>query len=113
MEDRFVLGCGCSDQCFRQFSIEEIFLIRMQMKELDKSEREMLLLGKLQLLGRYGDSVAHATKTTRGKRHRVTYKYAYDHRSLCRDAFFFVHTVGEKALNNLQRASKGEWYHAA
>ena len=32
VEDRFELGCGCSDQCFNQFPIEEVFLIKMQMK---------------------------------------------------------------------------------
>ena len=69
------MGCGCSSNCYSQFSFDELYLIRIQMNELEKSEKDMLLLGKLQIIGR-SDDVKHARKTTDTKRQRITFSYA-------------------------------------
>ena len=106
VEDKIQNGCGCSSDCFRQFSVDELFSIRLQMRELEKTEREMLLLGKLQVLARGTDSVSHARRVTQAKRQRVTFQYAYDHRLVCKSAFCFLHTIGEKAMKNIQKHLK-------
>ena len=36
LQGEFESGCGCQDNCYEQFSVEEIIDIRLNMKELDK-----------------------------------------------------------------------------
>ena len=36
----------------------------------------------------------------------MTYQYTYDHRVLCKEAFCFLHCIGEKILKNLQKHLK-------
>ena len=97
-------GCGCSFNCYEQFSLENVIHIRLQMQELEKPLRDFYLLGKLQVLGKGTDaSVSHARQTLSTKRRRVTYQYAYDHRIVCKGAFCFLHCIGEKILKNLRK----------
>ena len=37
MQDKFTQGCGCSDNCFSKFSVDEVFLIRL-MNEMEKGD---------------------------------------------------------------------------
>lgn len=48
VRDRFRSGCGCSLNCFADFSVEEVVEARISLKCLSKAECDMLLLGKLQ-----------------------------------------------------------------
>ena len=105
IEDHLKMGCGCTGDCYDQFSFDELYSIRLQMNELEKSEKDMLVLGKLQILSR-GDDIKHARTVTSAKRQRITFRYAYDHRSVCKDAFCFLHSIGEKVLKNLQKHLK-------
>lgn len=67
----------------------------------------MLLLGKLQVCMRGGpDTISHARTTVSSKRQRVTFKFAFDYRSICKNAFCFLHVIGEKVLKNLQKHLK-------
>ena len=100
---QFQKGCGCMDNCYQQFSIDEVFRIRLQMLELEKCERDIFVLGKLQVMARNMDSVSHARKVTAAKRQRVTYNYSYDSWHVCKAAFCFIHNIGEKVLKNLQK----------
>ena len=68
-------GCGCPHNCYNQFSEDEVYYSRLQMLELEKGERHMLLLGKLMVCGRTASSVSHARKVTATKRQRVTYEF--------------------------------------
>ena len=95
-------GCGCPHNCYYQFSEDEVYYSRLQMLELEKGERDMLLLGKLMVCGHTASSVSHARKVTATKRQRVTYEYSYDHRVLCKPDFCFIHAISEKVLKNLQ-----------
>lgn len=107
VKDHMQRGCGCSFHCYSQFTEEEVFLTRLQMQELDRSQRDFYLLGKLQVLGKGSDdSVSHARKTASSKRQRVTYQYAYDHRVVCKEGFLYLHSIGEKVLKNLQKHLK-------
>ena len=100
-------GCGCPEDCYSQFTEDEVYSIRLQMLELQKTEKEMLLLGKLQVCATPPDVVHHARKATKAKRRRITYQYAFDGRYVCKPAFCFLHCTGEKALKNLQHHFKG------
>ena len=73
------------------------------MCELEKDSKDMLLLGKLQACMHDPEVVSHARKVTASKRQRVTFKYVYDHRSVCKASFCFLYGIGEKALKNLQK----------
>lgn len=107
VRQRIQSGCGCSFDCYSQFTEEEVFLNRLQMQELEKPLRDIYLLGKLQVLGKGSDaSVSHSRKTSSSKRQRITYQYAYDHRVVCKPAFCFLHCIGEKVLKNLQKHLK-------
>ena len=95
-------GCGCSSDCYSLFTEDEIYSIRLEMAELEKPLKDMFLLGKLQVAANSTDSVSHARKTSKTKRSRVTFAYAYDNRNVCKSAFCFLHCIGTKALKNLQ-----------
>lgn len=45
VQDKFRQGCGCSDNCYSRFSVDEVFLIRLNMNELEKGDKDMLILG--------------------------------------------------------------------
>ena len=95
-------GCGCPNDCYKQFSEEEVYLIRLQMLELEKWMRDMLILGNLLVCARTASAVSHARKVTQTKRQRVTYEYSYDKRVVCKSVFCFLHVIGEKVLKNIQ-----------
>ena len=64
-----------------------MYSIRLRMTELEKLERDMLLLGKLQVCARTASAISHARKVSATKRQRITYQYSYDHRVVCKHAF--------------------------
>lgn len=66
-------------------------------------ERDLILLGKLQVLTRASDTIQHARKQKPGKRQRVTCDYKFDHRHVCRDGFLFLHDICTKHLKNLRK----------
>ena len=61
-------GCGCPHNCYSQFSEDEMYSIRLKMTELEKLERDMLLLGKLQVCARTASTISHARKVSATKR---------------------------------------------
>ena len=42
-DDHMRQGCGCSFDCYKQFTDDEVFQIRLQMQELEKSQRDFVL----------------------------------------------------------------------
>ena len=96
--ERFEKGCGCSLDCFSDFTVGEVADVRLSLKLLSKSERDMFLLGKLQTFYEPpGEGSAHP----RPKRVRLV--YAYDSRELCEGAFCFIHGVGDFSLRSLKK----------
>ncbi|XP_062571245.1 uncharacterized protein LOC134233284 [Saccostrea cucullata] len=91
-------GCHCQMKCISNLSFEEIFGHISCMKELSNEERDMYLMGKLKCSGTGDDS---------GKQiKRQRYHYNFDDREICKDAFLFIHAIGEKYLKNLVRHMK-------
>ena len=99
----FEKGCGCRENCYEQFDVSEVSEYRLSMKELTKSERDMFLLGKLQLLIRDPGTVHHARSSKAMKKKRLTAEYAFDHRRICQKAFCFLHNIGEFTLRVLRK----------
>ena len=100
-------GCSCSLLCLSQFDTREVFLLHLALSEMEKSEKDMFLLGKLQAVSKTQDDARHARKANPGKRKRVTCDYCYDGtRSVCKDGFLFLHDLGGKHLKNLQKHLK-------
>ncbi|XP_062587812.1 uncharacterized protein LOC134249479 isoform X1 [Saccostrea cucullata] len=91
-------GCHCQMKCISNLSFEEILGHICCMKELSNEERDMYLMGKLKCSGTWDDS---------GKQiKRQRYHYNFDDREICKDAFLFIHAIGEKYLKNLVRHMK-------
>ena len=102
VRNRMQRGCGYHFDCYSQFTENEVFLTRLKMQELEKTQKHFYLLGKLQVLGKGSDaSISHARSTTSGKRQPITYQYAYDHRVVCKEGFLYLHCIGERVLKNL------------
>ena len=99
----FQKGCGCHLSCYEQFSVSEVKEFRLSMRELMKTERDMFLLGKLQLLIRDPGSISHARSTKAAKKQRLTVAYALDYRTVCQKAFCFLHCIGEFTLRALRK----------
>ena len=73
-------GCSCHEACYSNFTEDEIYSVSLSMHELQKSEKDVLLLGKLQVCANASSVTQHARQAKCAKRRRVTYKYAYDSR---------------------------------
>ena len=82
VRDRFRAGCGCSLDCFANFSVEEVADARLSLKHLSKAECDMLLTGKLQTFYK-PPKEGSAPK-------RAHLSYAYDSREVCKGAFCFI-----------------------
>ncbi|MCY3928151.1 MAG: hypothetical protein OXG81_07740 [Acidobacteria bacterium] len=84
----------CDIGCLSAFNNNEIYQFHLNLLEMTKEEKSMLLLGKLHVLSNAGDSTSHARKKG-PKRARVTYNYAFDHREVCKKAFIFLHDIAK------------------
>ena len=73
------------------------------MKELEKNERDMFLMDKLQLLVRDPGTVVHARSSKPVKKQRLTVQYAFYHRTVRQNAFCFIHDIGLFALCALRK----------
>ena len=51
-------GCSCSISCLSQFKTNEVFILMLS--EIEKCEKDMLLLGKLQVISKPQDDTRHA-----------------------------------------------------
>ena len=99
----FEQGCGCEEVCYGKFSVSEVKEFRLSMSELTKNERDMFMMGKLQLLVRDPGIVTHARSSKAVKKQRLTAAYAFDHRRVCQKAFCFLHNLGEFTLRALRK----------
>ena len=95
----------CNIGCLSAFNNNEIYQFHLNLLEMTKEEKSMLLLGKLHVLSNAGDSTSHARKKG-PKRARVTYNYAFDHREVCKKAFIFLHDISEKQFKNIAKHLK-------
>ena len=88
--------CGCDSRCFRFFDAGEIEAHRLSIQDLEKTEKEVLVLGVL-------ESCRHEEEqTTKGKRRRRTrFSYQYRGHPVCVTAFRHFYSLGQKEFRNL------------
>ncbi|XP_053389671.1 uncharacterized protein LOC128552653 [Mercenaria mercenaria] len=80
-------GCGCSKNCFLQFSVEEIRSNIYNLRELTKTEKELLIMGTLKKIG-------NDQRCRSGERKRVRYEYIFNGIKICQDAFLVIYDIG-------------------
>jgi hypothetical protein len=98
-------GECCSENCLSVFDVDEVYQLLLNFHEMSKEEKCMFILGKLHVMSRAGELTSHARKKG-DKRQRVTFSYAFDHRQVCKQAFMFLHDLGEKQLKNIAKHLK-------
>ena len=87
--------CGCRRACLRSFDSAVIEQTQLNMAEMDRQERDLIMLGILQS-GRCGEEM------TRGrKRKRQRFNYTFQGEKVCVVAFRKIYGLGEKAMKNL------------
>ena len=95
----------CSEKCSSFFDIDEVYQLHLNFHEMSKNGKCMLILGKLHIMVRAGESTSHA-HTKGGKQQRITYSYVFDHRQVCKQAFMFLNDIGEKQLKHMAKHLK-------
>lgn len=98
ISETFRNGCSCRMECMSKFTSEEISNHIYSMRELSKDEKDMYIMGKLKSKST-GLSSRHDAK-------RQRYTYNFDDREVCKDAFLFLHDIGEKYFKNLVKHMK-------
>lgn len=94
-------GCGCDQQCQKQFTKEELQLTRAQFRSLSVPEKNCYILAQLRVFSKHSE-VAHSARidTLRTKQ-KFQYHINSD-RPVCRDAFLFYHGESVKRLQRLK-----------
>ena len=102
ISDKTKRGCGCSKNCLSFFTENEIYQQRLSMRELEKSEKESLLLGILC----HSEVKSVRRCKVEGERQRLKFTYSFDQRSICEAAFLLLYDIGNKAFKNLKKHYK-------
>ena len=89
--------CGCEKNCLAKFSWEEIQQQQFLMQELEKTEKEMFLMGML--LSKQNMSA----ETRRGKRKHATYLYSYQGEEVCTGAFRTIYVVTQHLMKAIKK----------
>ena len=92
-------GCSCSKNCYLQFSIEEIRSNIYNLREMSKTEKELVIMGTLKKVGT--DSRCRS-----GERKRVRFDYIFNGMKICHDAFLVIHDIGVWTLKALTKHIK-------
>ncbi|KAK3106530.1 hypothetical protein FSP39_022025 [Pinctada imbricata] len=100
--DKTKEGCGCKRKSFDIFTENEIYQHRLSMRELDKFEKEAILLGKLAQSEIRGTNRCKLT----GERQRQNFYYSFNQNAICETAFLLFHDIGNKAFKNLKKHYK-------
>ena len=89
-------GCSCSRKCFERLSAnpEEIFIHRLNVTEMSKAERDMLVMANI-------NAGMHAAEKSTCKR----INYRYHNFEVCVDTFVFLHAISLKYLKTIR-----SWY---
>ena len=88
--------CGCSMACLRKFTQEEIDIHRLNMQEMEKEEKELIIMGVLM------STQFEKEASSRGKRKHQYFAYSFQGEKVCAGAFRFIYDIGKKAMRNLK-----------
>ena len=91
-----LIRCGCEQNCLKRFDAGEIEAHRLNILDLERTEKEALVLGVL------GSCCFAETSTAKGKnRRRSAYAYQFGGRRVCVGTFQYVYCLGQKEYRNL------------
>lgn len=91
------LACGCNQACLRHFARDEIEAHRLNLCEMVKVEKDMLVMGVLLSVQCDGEL------TRRGKRKHVEYRYCFQGERVCAGAFRYLYDLGDRTLKNIKQ----------
>ena len=88
-------GCGCKKCCLEQFQENVIYDNILNVSEMDKDQREMVIMSAFDVKSK------DSTSTKRGSRKQFHCTFRFNGKEICRDAFKVIYNVGEVVLRNL------------
>lgn len=94
----------CSKKCLLQFNSQSIHEHRLNIKEMEKECKDMLIMGQLQACG-----VSQGNKTRIGERKRHKFNFQYNNTDVCKECFLYVNGVGDRYLKNLKKTHENIW----
>ena len=102
VEQMLITACKCKKQkaCYTQFLPAQVLDHILNVKEMDKSEKELYILDTL--VANSSDSET----TRRGVRKQTHLSYKFDGKVICRGVYRIVFDVGEKYHRNLLKHMK-------
>ena len=92
-------SCGCSLNCFRKFDEADVEVNVLHMKELERPESDLIILGLLES-GRHETALSHKPGE---KRQRQRFRYSFQGVEICVAAFRTLYDISEKRLKNLRK----------
>lgn len=95
-------GCGCEDDCYKQFTAEELIDKRAQFQKFSLNEKNCYLIGQLSSFSRNSEFATTARGTAKRKHQTFEYRINVD-RPVCRETFLFYHGETIKRLKRLQK----------
>lgn len=95
LEDIYYSGCGCSKNCFQQFTLCRIQENILSLREMAKNEKEMFIMGTLKKIGMDG--------RCKGERKRIRYEYIFEGIRVCQQSFFVIFDTKERTLKNITK----------
>lgn len=88
-------GCKCENLCIRHMKVLDIYKHTLDMRALDKGEKDMYIMGKL--------NVKSVSPTTRhGNRKRVNIRYIINGLSVCQFTFLVYHDIKGKQFRTIR-----------
>lgn len=88
-------GCKCKHTCMNSFSVGEVYKHVLDMRTLEKNEKDMYIMGKL-------NTKSLSSQTRSGDRKRLRYTYCVQDKEVCLKTFLLLHDLGEKELKNIR-----------
>ncbi|KAJ8319792.1 hypothetical protein KUTeg_001379 [Tegillarca granosa] len=87
---------SCKAGCIKKLDAKRVLENRLNMQELEKGERDLIILGQACGLSR-GDT------TSKGDRKRHRFSYQFDNETVCADCFIYINNISSKYLKNLRK----------
>ena len=89
-------GCGCKKNCFEQFQENVIYDNVLNISEMDKDQRELVIMSNFEI--KHKDSTSTKRGLNRKQYHCV---FRFNGREVCRETFKVAYNFGEVSLRNI------------
>ena len=90
--DSFNFKCACLNNCFQHFEETEIQDHVFRLREMEKKNKEMYIMGSIKRVG------SKNMTSKRKERKRLRYEYSFQEQGICRQAFLIINDITEKVL---------------